>query len=326
VVDEELVHRRPVTARLHVSQPGFRTRYRRSSGKLRGPAARSADCPRRRAPDPRRPAPSATARPGQPGARRAGVQRGRCRASGVDAGELHVGTLYSISVGVLPAALRTWRGKVPGRAGPAGGVPAHQRPDRRHGSRAGRPGRRPHSARLGRAGLSGDRGRGCFVVAAAPGHPAAGYHGRPYGFADLADRDWVHFYFPRAAWPTFSTPPAPTRASCPVRRCAHRKQAPSAAVTSLRRAWAITLYCPAMSSRRPSTACCWRPDPPVQSMHAVGLHPACCPDPITAAFVDGDLTPHAGHPHAHPQPAEAQAGPLGAPVVLKGVPDAAALD
>src|SRR6266481_1530851 len=35
------------------------------------------------------------------------------RASGVDAGELHVGTLYSISVGVLPAALRTWRGKYP---------------------------------------------------------------------------------------------------------------------------------------------------------------------------------------------------------------------
>src|ERR1700720_4556535 len=31
------------------------------------------------------------------------------RASGVDAGELHVGTLYSISVGVLPTALPAWR-------------------------------------------------------------------------------------------------------------------------------------------------------------------------------------------------------------------------
>jgi hypothetical protein len=31
---------------------------------------------------------------------------GARRASGVDAGELHVGTLFSISVGVLPKALR----------------------------------------------------------------------------------------------------------------------------------------------------------------------------------------------------------------------------
>src|ERR1700686_4072593 len=35
------------------------------------------------------------------------------RASGVDAGELHVGTLYSISIGVLPAALRAWRLRYP---------------------------------------------------------------------------------------------------------------------------------------------------------------------------------------------------------------------
>ena len=35
------------------------------------------------------------------------------RASGVNAGELHVGTLYSISVGVLPTALPTWRRKYP---------------------------------------------------------------------------------------------------------------------------------------------------------------------------------------------------------------------
>src|SRR5580698_9405371 len=34
-------------------------------------------------------------------------------ASGVDAGELHVGTLFSISVGVLPKALAIWREKYP---------------------------------------------------------------------------------------------------------------------------------------------------------------------------------------------------------------------
>src|ERR1700686_3532114 len=41
------------------------------------------------------------------------VSSAAMRASGVDAGELHVGTLYSISVGVLPAALRTWRRQYP---------------------------------------------------------------------------------------------------------------------------------------------------------------------------------------------------------------------
>ena len=35
------------------------------------------------------------------------------RALGVETGELHVGTLYSISTGILPGALRTWRRSYP---------------------------------------------------------------------------------------------------------------------------------------------------------------------------------------------------------------------
>jgi Bacterial regulatory helix-turn-helix protein, lysR family len=35
------------------------------------------------------------------------------RALGVETGELHVGTLYSISTGILPGALRTWRRDYP---------------------------------------------------------------------------------------------------------------------------------------------------------------------------------------------------------------------
>jgi DNA-binding transcriptional LysR family regulator len=35
------------------------------------------------------------------------------RASGADASELHVGTLFSISIGVLPPALATWRRSYP---------------------------------------------------------------------------------------------------------------------------------------------------------------------------------------------------------------------
>src|SRR5579859_7749056 len=41
------------------------------------------------------------------------ARTGALRAAGVDAGELHVGTLYSISIGVLPAALRAWRASYP---------------------------------------------------------------------------------------------------------------------------------------------------------------------------------------------------------------------
>jgi DNA-binding transcriptional LysR family regulator len=51
------------------------------------------------------------------------------RASGIDAGELHVGTLYSISVGVLPAVLRR-RHALPRPPGPAHPVGLHRvRPD-----------------------------------------------------------------------------------------------------------------------------------------------------------------------------------------------------
>ena len=46
-------------------------------------------------------------------ARAARAQSAGQRASGVDSGELHVGTLYSISVGVLPGALQAWRVKYP---------------------------------------------------------------------------------------------------------------------------------------------------------------------------------------------------------------------
>src|SRR3979490_2386500 len=45
--------------------------------------------------------------------RAARTRRAARRASGVETGELHVGTLFSISVGVLPGALRVWRRQYP---------------------------------------------------------------------------------------------------------------------------------------------------------------------------------------------------------------------
>jgi DNA-binding transcriptional LysR family regulator len=96
-------------ARLHVSQPGLSHQILALERQLGGPLLER--LPRGVRLTPGRPH-RATARAGQPRACRAGHQRGT-RASGVDAGELHVGTLYSISVCVLPAALRTWRRKYP---------------------------------------------------------------------------------------------------------------------------------------------------------------------------------------------------------------------
>src|ERR1700730_15713318 len=96
-------------ARLHVSQPGLshqiQARERSPGGPLLERPPRGVRLP----PAGRTALPHARASLAH--AERA--SSAAMRASGVDAGELHVGTLYSISVGVLPAALRTWRGNYP---------------------------------------------------------------------------------------------------------------------------------------------------------------------------------------------------------------------
>ena len=96
-------------ARLHVSQPGLSHQIQApGAAALGGPLLERLPRGVRLTPAGRTALPHARASLAH--AER-GHQCGLLRASGVDAGELHVGTLFSISVGVLP-----WRRYGPGAA------------------------------------------------------------------------------------------------------------------------------------------------------------------------------------------------------------------
>ena len=247
-------------ARLHVSQPGLSHQIQALERQLGGPLLERLPRGVRLTPAGRTALPHARASLAH--AERA--SSAALRASGVDAGELHVGTLYSISVGVLPAALRTWRRKYPdvqvrlvefrhtndliaameaGQADLAVGPtpPAWDGPVREIGAEE-------------------------FVLAAAPWAQLPG-PGVAVSLADLADHDWVHF-----------TPPSGL-ADVLDAACAGAGFAPCAAVRTEQAPSALNLayeglgvtLLPGNVVPRPSTACCgapirpcsgcWRPTP-----------------------------------------------------------------
>src|SRR3981081_27000 len=98
---------------LGVSQPGLSHQIQALERELGGPLLERLPRKVRLPPAGRTPPPPARPRPAAPPTARASLahaQRASSaarRASGVETGELHVGTLYSISTGVLPGALRT---------------------------------------------------------------------------------------------------------------------------------------------------------------------------------------------------------------------------
>jgi len=198
------------------------------------------------------------------------------RASGVDAGELHVGTLFSISVGVLPAALRTWRRQYPdvqvrlvefrhtndliaameaGRADLAVGPtpPAWDGPVREIGAEE-------------------------FVLAAAPGTQLPGTE-TTVSLADLASHDWVHFTPPSGLADVLDA--ACAAAGFAPRAAVRTEQAPSA-LNLARAGLGITLL-PGNVVPPAFDGVLRRPDPPVRRM--LSAYTRVRPDPITAAFV-----------------------------------------
>src|SRR2546430_10621569 len=94
---------------LHVTQPGLSHQFQALERELGGPLLERL---------PRKVRLTPAGRASLPHARASIAHAERAtfaarRASGVTTGELHVATLYSISVGVLPAALRSWRRDYP---------------------------------------------------------------------------------------------------------------------------------------------------------------------------------------------------------------------
>jgi DNA-binding transcriptional LysR family regulator len=259
--------------RLHVSQPGLSHQIQALERQLGGPLLERLPRGVRLTPAGRTALPHARASLAH--AERA--TSAALRASGVDAGELHVGTLYSISVGVLPAALRTWRRKYPdvqvrlvefrhtndliaameaGQADLAVGPtpPAWDGPVREIGAEE-------------------------FVLAAAPGTQLPGT-GAAVTLADLADHDWVHFTPPSGLADVLDA--ACAGAGFAPRAAVRTEQAPSA-LNLAYQGLGITLL-PGNVVPPAFDGVLRRPDPPVQRM--LSAYTRVRPDPITAAFVE----------------------------------------
>jgi DNA-binding transcriptional LysR family regulator len=95
---------------LHVTQPGLSHQIQALERELGGPLLERLPRGVRLTPAGRTALPHARASLAHAERARSSARR----ASGVTTGELHIGTLFSISVGVLPGALRLWRRSYPG--------------------------------------------------------------------------------------------------------------------------------------------------------------------------------------------------------------------
>jgi DNA-binding transcriptional LysR family regulator len=269
-------------ARLHVSQPGLSHQIQALERQLGGPLLERLPRGVRLTPAGRTALPHARASLAH--AERA--TSAALRASGLDAGELHVGTLYSISVGVLPAALATWRLAYPdvqvrlvefrhtneliaameaGQADLAVG-PIPETPET--------PGSSPAWDGPVRA-----IGVEEFVLAAAPGTKLPGA-GMAVRLADLAARDWVHFTPPSGLADVLDA--ACAEAGFVPRAAVRTEQAPSA--LNLARAGLGVTLLPGNVVPPAFDGVLRCPDPPVRRM--LSAYTRVRPDPITAAFVE----------------------------------------
>src|ERR1700729_534607 len=112
------------------------------------------------------------------------------RALGVETGELHVGTLYSISTGILPGALRTWRRDYPELQVHL--VELRHTDDLIAVMQAGQADVAVGPTPPGWEGPVTEIGAEEFVLAAAPATALPG-PGPAVRLSDLADWQWVHY-------------------------------------------------------------------------------------------------------------------------------------
>jgi DNA-binding transcriptional LysR family regulator len=260
-------------ARLHVSQPGLSHQIQALERQLGGPLLERLSRGVRLTPAGRTALPHARAS-------LAHAERARTaalRASGVDAGELHVGTLYSISVGILPEALRAWRTNYPDVQVRL--VEFRRSDDLIAAMEAGQADVAVGPTPSGWAGPTRDIGAENFVVATAadavlPGIPPK------VRMSDLADQQWVHY-----------TPPSGL-ADVLAAACQQAGFTPHAAVRTEQSASALNLARAGLGiTMLPDNVVppnfdgiIRQPDPPV--LRHLSVYTRVRPDPITAAFVD----------------------------------------
>jgi DNA-binding transcriptional LysR family regulator len=197
-------------------------------------------------------------------------------ASGVDAGELHVGTLFSISLGVLPKALATWRENYPDVQVRL--VEFRRTDDLVATMEAGMADLAVGPTPPDWTGPVKVIGTEEFLIATAPGVQLP-TDGRTVRMADLADCDWVHFTPPSGLSDILEG--ACTSAGFEPRAAVKTEQAPSALALALE-GLGVTLVPGNVIPPNFPGQVLW-PDPPVR--RELSVYTRVRPDPITAAFV-----------------------------------------
>lgn len=170
---------------LHVTQPALSHQIRALERSAGGPLLERL---------PRNVRPTATGRAMIPHARAAlaDAYRAHCaarQAAGLEVGELQIATLYSITLGVLPGALRRWRQAYPGV-----GIRLFEHRHTDELVEAMSAGQADLAIGPEPADWQGDvhpLGSEDFVVVVAADDPAA--IGDTVSLTDLADRSWVHY-------------------------------------------------------------------------------------------------------------------------------------
>jgi DNA-binding transcriptional LysR family regulator len=259
-------------ARLHISQPGLSHQVQALERDLGGPLLERLPRSVRLTP---------AGRVALPHARASLAHADRAcsaarRASGVDAGELHVGTLFSISVGVLPKALAAWRRIYPD-------IQVRLVEFRRSGDLIAAMEAGQADLAVGPTPPDWDGpavaiGSEEFVIAAAA---TSDLRRDPpvVRLADLATREWVHFTPPSGLADVLNE--ACAAAGYEPRAAVRTEQAPSA-LSLASEGLGITLV-PGNVVPATFDGVLLRPDPPVQ--RHLSVYTRVRPDPITAAFV-----------------------------------------
>jgi DNA-binding transcriptional LysR family regulator len=257
---------------LHVTQPGLSHQIQALERELGGPLLERLPRKARLTPAGRTALPHARASLAH-AERTSSAAR---RASGVETGELHVGTLFSISVGVLPGALRVWRRQYPELQ--AHLVEFRHTEDLLAAMEAGRADVAVGPTPPGWDGPAREIGVEEFVIVASADTNLASDPPR-VRLADLADRDWVHFTAQSGLAGILDK--ACLSAGFQPRVSVRTEQSPSA-LNLVAAGLGIGLV-PANVIPPHFEGTLLRPEPPIR--RALSVYTRVRPDPITAAFV-----------------------------------------
>jgi len=209
----------------------------------------------------------------------ADADRAHCaarQAAGLDTGELQIATLYSISLGVLPAALKAWR-----KTSPNVGIRLFEHRHTNELSEAMSAGQADLAVGPAPDGWSGkvhELGVEELVVVVAADDPAAAK--TSIALSELADRSWVHYTPGHGLAGVLNR--AAAQAGFEPRAAVHTEQ--TAAAPALAAAGLGPALVPANILPASFDGHLLRPDPPV--CRTLTAYTRGEPDPLAAAFID----------------------------------------